>query len=182
MSKSLLKKADVTVENMAPHDRAPRLGYDVVKELNPRRLLPVKGFGTGSPYERNLAFDMIAQAAAVRPASPAMATGRRQAGPVIRRHRHRHADGDQHSCCVAQARPHRQRTAAAGGDAGRNGPLYAVPFRHPADGKASATRGSDRSQPGGLVPSALTRASPADRTTMSMSLPAVPIRSIGPGS
>src|SRR6266851_2295625 len=40
------------------------LGYDVVKELNPGIVYcQVKGFGEGSPYEKNLAFDMIAQAA-----------------------------------------------------------------------------------------------------------------------
>jgi formyl-CoA transferase len=40
------------------------LGYDVVKTLNPGIIYcQVKGFGEGSPYENNLAFDMIAQAA-----------------------------------------------------------------------------------------------------------------------
>jgi len=35
----------------------------VVRELNPGIIYcQVKGFGTGSPYEKNLAFDMIAQA------------------------------------------------------------------------------------------------------------------------
>src|ERR1700751_2541899 len=63
--KDLLKKADVTVENMAPGTiERLGLGYDVVKELNPRIIYcQVKGFGEGSPYEKNLAFDMIAQAA-----------------------------------------------------------------------------------------------------------------------
>jgi crotonobetainyl-CoA:carnitine CoA-transferase CaiB-like acyl-CoA transferase len=63
--KELLKKADVTVENMAPGTiERLGLGYDVVCELNPRIIYcQVKGFGEGSPYEKNLAFDMIAQAA-----------------------------------------------------------------------------------------------------------------------
>ncbi len=40
------------------------LGYDVVKQLNAGIIYcQVKGFGAGSPYEKNLAFDMIAQAA-----------------------------------------------------------------------------------------------------------------------
>jgi formyl-CoA transferase len=40
------------------------LGYDEVKKLNPGIIYcQVKGFGTGSPYEKSLAFDMIAQAA-----------------------------------------------------------------------------------------------------------------------
>ncbi len=63
--KSLLKQADVTVENMAP-DTIGRLGlgYDVVKAINPGIIYcRVKGFGIGSPFEKSLAFDMIAQAA-----------------------------------------------------------------------------------------------------------------------
>src|SRR5215472_16068421 len=63
--RELLKKADVTVENMPPGTIARLgLGYDDVKKLNPRIIYcQVKGFGTGSPYETSLAFDMIAQAA-----------------------------------------------------------------------------------------------------------------------
>src|ERR1700748_3611323 len=62
--KDLLKKADVTVENMAPGTiERLGLGYDVVKNLNPGIIYcQVKGFGAGSPDEKNLAFDMIAQA------------------------------------------------------------------------------------------------------------------------
>ena len=62
--KNLLKKADVTVENMAPGTiERLGLGYDVIRALNPGIIYAqVKGFGEGSPYERNLAFDMIAQA------------------------------------------------------------------------------------------------------------------------
>src|SRR5215475_13601900 len=62
--KELLKKADVTAENMAPGtiDRLG-LGYDEVKKLTPKIIYcSVQGFGVGSPYEKNLAFDMIAQA------------------------------------------------------------------------------------------------------------------------
>jgi len=61
----LLKKADVTIENMAPGTiERLGLGYDEVKKINPGIIYcQVKGFGTGSPYEKNLAFDMIAQAA-----------------------------------------------------------------------------------------------------------------------
>jgi formyl-CoA transferase len=63
--KDMLKKADITVENMAPGtiDRLG-LGYDEVKKLNPRIIYcQIQGFGTGSKYENGLAFDMIAQAA-----------------------------------------------------------------------------------------------------------------------
>src|ERR1700737_2119157 len=63
--RELLKKADVTVENMAPGTiERLGLGYDEVRKINPGIIYcQVKGFGTGSPYERSLAFDMIAQAA-----------------------------------------------------------------------------------------------------------------------
>jgi formyl-CoA transferase len=62
--KDLLRKADVTVENFAPGTiERLGLGYDVVREINPRIIYAsVKGFGEGGPYEKNLAFDMIAQA------------------------------------------------------------------------------------------------------------------------
>src|SRR6476660_9858213 len=78
--KELLKKADVTVENMAPGTiERLGLGYDVLKELNPGIIYcQVKGFGTGSPYEKNLAFDMIAQAAG----GPTSVTGYGDRPPV----------------------------------------------------------------------------------------------------
>ena len=63
--RELLKKADVMVENMAP-GTIERLGlsYDEVKKINPGIIFcQIKGFGAGSPYEKSLAFDMIAQAA-----------------------------------------------------------------------------------------------------------------------
>ena len=49
--RALLKKADVTVENMAPGTiERLGLGYDAVKEINPGIIYcQVKGFGTGSP-------------------------------------------------------------------------------------------------------------------------------------
>jgi formyl-CoA transferase len=60
----MIQKADVMMENFAP-GAIERLGlsYDVVKALNPGIIYAqVKGFGEGSPFEQNLAFDMIAQA------------------------------------------------------------------------------------------------------------------------
>jgi crotonobetainyl-CoA:carnitine CoA-transferase CaiB-like acyl-CoA transferase len=62
--KELLRQADVCVENFAPGTvERLGLGYDVVRALNPRIIYcQVKGFGEGSEYENNLAFDMIAQA------------------------------------------------------------------------------------------------------------------------
>jgi len=62
--KDLLRKADITVENMAPGTiERLGLGYDDVKAINPGIIYcQIKGFGEGSPYVKNLAFDMIAQA------------------------------------------------------------------------------------------------------------------------
>src|SRR5579864_6345516 len=62
--KDLAKQADVMVENFAPGAiERLGLGYDVISKLNPSIIYcQVKGFGEGSPYEKNLAFDMIAQA------------------------------------------------------------------------------------------------------------------------
>jgi crotonobetainyl-CoA:carnitine CoA-transferase CaiB-like acyl-CoA transferase len=64
LAKDMIRAADVMIENFAP-GTIERLGlsYDVVKELNPSIIYAqVKGFGEGSPFEKNLAFDMIAQA------------------------------------------------------------------------------------------------------------------------
>ncbi len=64
LAKDMIRQADVMMENFAP-GAIERLGlsYDVVKAINPGIIYAqVKGFGEGSPYEKNLAFDMIAQA------------------------------------------------------------------------------------------------------------------------
>jgi formyl-CoA transferase len=60
----LARKADVFVENFAPGAvERLGLGYADVAKVNPAIIYAqVKGFGEGSPYESNLAFDMIAQA------------------------------------------------------------------------------------------------------------------------
>ena len=62
--KGMAKRADVMVENFAPGAiERLGLGYDAVRAVNPGIVYAqVKGFGTGGPYENNLAFDMIAQA------------------------------------------------------------------------------------------------------------------------
>ena len=78
--KEMLKKADIMAENMAP-GTIERLGldYELVKKINPRIIYcQVKGFGTGSPHEKGLAFDMIAQAAG----GPISVTGEPDRPPV----------------------------------------------------------------------------------------------------
>jgi formyl-CoA transferase len=65
MLRNFIEKADVFAENFAP-GVIEKLGfsYEEVSKINPRIVYAtVKGFGKGSPYESNLAFDMIAQAA-----------------------------------------------------------------------------------------------------------------------
>ena len=63
--KEMVKKADVFTENFAPGAvERLGLGYDVVSAINPSIIYAqVKGFGEGSPYEKGLSFDPIAQAA-----------------------------------------------------------------------------------------------------------------------
>jgi len=78
--KEMVKKADVFTENFAPGAvERLGLGYDVVSVINPSIIYAqVKGFGDGSPYEKGLSFDPIAQAA-----GGAMSiTGEREVGPV----------------------------------------------------------------------------------------------------
>jgi formyl-CoA transferase len=157
--KELLKKADVTVENMAPGTiERLGLGYDVVKELNPGIVYcQVKGFGAGSPYEKNLAFDMIAQAAGGPtsvtgygdrpPVKPGPSFGDTGTGMLMAisilgalRKRDRTRKGQRLQVAMQDAMIHYMR----------------VPFsRTQLSGQAQLRGGSDRSQPGGLVPSAL---------------------------
>jgi crotonobetainyl-CoA:carnitine CoA-transferase CaiB-like acyl-CoA transferase len=78
--KEMVKKADVFTENFAPGAvERLGLGYDVVAGINPSIIYAqVKGFGDGSPFEKGLSFDPIAQAA-----GGAMSiTGERDGRPV----------------------------------------------------------------------------------------------------
>ena len=78
--KEMVKQADVFTENFAPGAvERLGLGYDVVSAINPSIIYAqVKGFGDGSPYEKGLSFDPIAQAA-----GGAMSiTGERDGRPV----------------------------------------------------------------------------------------------------
>jgi formyl-CoA transferase len=157
--KALLAKADVTIENMAPGTiERLGLGYDEVKKINPGIIYcQVKGFGTGSPYEKNLAFDMIAQAAG----GPTSVTGEAGQAPVkpgpsfgdtgtgmlmaisilgALYKRAKTGQGRRLQVAMQDAMIHYMR----------------VPFsRTQLSGKAPPRGGSARSQPGGLVPSAL---------------------------
>ena len=157
--KDLLKKADITVENMAPGTiERLGLGYDAVKALNPAIIYcQVKGFGAGSPYEKNLAFDMIAQAAGGPtsvtgygdrpPVKPGPSFGDTGTGMLMAisilaalRKRDRTGNGQRLQVAMQDAMIHYMR----------------VPFsRTQLSGQAQLRGGSDRSQPGGLVPSAL---------------------------
>jgi crotonobetainyl-CoA:carnitine CoA-transferase CaiB-like acyl-CoA transferase len=62
--KDMLRHADICIENFAPGAiERLGLGYEIVRDLNPSIIYAqIKGFGEGSPYQNNLAFDMIAQA------------------------------------------------------------------------------------------------------------------------
>ena len=55
--KDLAKKADIFMENFAPGAiERLGLGYDVLSAINPGIIYgQIKGFGEGSPYEKNLA-------------------------------------------------------------------------------------------------------------------------------
>jgi crotonobetainyl-CoA:carnitine CoA-transferase CaiB-like acyl-CoA transferase len=155
----LLKKADVTIENMAPGTiERLGLGYDEVKKLNPGIIYcQVKGFGTGSPYEKSLAFDMIAQAAGGTisvtgegdraPVKPGPSFGDTGTGMLMAvsilgalYKRTKTGQGRRLQVAMQDAMIHYMR----------------VPFsRTQGSGQAVLRGGSSRSQPGGLVPSAL---------------------------
>jgi crotonobetainyl-CoA:carnitine CoA-transferase CaiB-like acyl-CoA transferase len=64
LAKDMLRHADICIENFAPGAiERLGLGYEIVCDLNPSIIYAqIKGFGEGSPYQNNLAFDMIAQA------------------------------------------------------------------------------------------------------------------------
>ena len=157
--KQLLAKADVTIENMAPGTiERLGLGYDEVKKINPGIIYcQVKGFGTGSPYEKSLAFDMIAQAAGGTfsvtgesdrpPTKPGPSFGDTGTGMLMAISilgalfkRQQTGQGRRLQVAMQDAMIHYMR----------------VPFsRTQLTGQAPPRGGSARSQPGGLVPSAL---------------------------
>ena len=157
--RELLKKADVTIENMAPGTiERLGLGYDEVKKINPGIIYcQVKGFGAGSPYEKSLAFDMIAQAAGGTfsvtgeadraPVKPGPSFGDTGTGMLMAisilgalYKRSKTGQGRLLQVAMQDAMLHYMR----------------VPFsRTQLSGQAVMRDGSSRSTPGGLTPSAL---------------------------
>src|ERR1700704_2097541 len=157
--RELLKKADVTIENMAPGTiERLGLGYDEGKKINPGIIYcQVKGFGTGSPYEKSLAFDMIAQAAGGTfsvtgegdraPVKPGPSLGDTGTGMLMAisilgalYKRSKTGQGRLLQVAMQDAMLHYMR----------------VPFsRTQLSGQAVLRDGSSRSTPGGLTPNAL---------------------------
>jgi len=157
--RELLKKADVTIENMAPGTiERLGLGYDQVKKINPGIIYcQVKGFGAGSPYETCLAFDMIAQAAGGTisvtgdadraPVKPGTSFGDTGTGMLMAisilgalHKRSKTGTGCLLQVAMQDAMLHYMR----------------VPFsRTQLSGKAVMRDGTSRSTPGGLTPNAL---------------------------
>jgi len=157
--RELLKKADVTVENMAPGTiERLGLGYDEVRKINPGIIYcQVKGFGAGSPYEHSLAFDMIAQAAGGTisvtgdadraPVKPGPSFGDTGTGMLM-------AISILGALYGRSKTGHGRRLQVAMQDAMLH--YMRVPFsRSQLSGKAMMRDGTSRSTPGGLTPNAL---------------------------
>lgn len=62
--KEMVKKADVVIENYRPGTMEKLgLGYDVLKEINPRLVYgAVSGFGHTGPYHQRAGYDIVGQA------------------------------------------------------------------------------------------------------------------------
>ena len=157
--KEMSAKADVFIENMAPGTiEKLGLGYDEVKKINPGIVYcQVKGFGTGSPYEHSLAFDMIAQAAGGTisvtgdadraPVKPGPSFGDTGTGMLM-------AISILGALYGRSKTGHGRRLQVAMQDAMLH--YMRVPFsRTQLTGKAMMRDGTSRSTPGGLTPNAL---------------------------
>ncbi len=184
--RELLKKADVMVENMAP-GTIERLGLVLRRgeEDQPRHhLLPDQGIRHRQPLreEPRLRHDRAGRRRhdqhhrLCRPPAG-------EARHLVRRHRHRHADGDQHSRRAVQASKDRRGPPPAGRHAGRHGPLHArAVLAHAGHGQGRAARRhrSVRCR-AASSPTRSIRASQAGRTTTSTCSAAAPIPSTGNG-
>ena len=122
------------VENFAPGAiERLGLGYEVLAKINPGLIYAqVKGFGEGSPFESNLAFDMIAQAV-----GGIMSISGSPGGPPIKPGPTLGDTGTGMLLAISilgalyRKEDHRQGPAAAGGDAGRHVALHSPRLRHP---------------------------------------------------
>ena len=152
--KEMAKQADVFLENMAPGTiEKLGLGWDELHALNPRLIYAqVKGFGEGSPYEHNLAFDMIAQAAGGNMAITGE-VGRKpiRPGPTL---------GDTGTgmlmaisilAALYQRNTHRPGPAAAGRDAGRAAQLHPRRLYQPRPHRRAAGARPRRVRPAGAA-------------------------------
>jgi len=145
-----VKKADVFTENFAPGAvERLGLGYDVVSAINPSIIYAqVKGFGDGSPYEKGLSFDPIAQAAGGamsvtgerdgRPVKPGPTIGDTGTGMLM-------AFSIVSALFVSGA--HRQWQAAAGGDAGFSHALQPRHVHHPRAHRQGGAPAAAQQQP-----------------------------------
>jgi len=180
--KNMAKRADVMVENFAP---APLSGWGSAMTwcdaVNPSIVYAqVKGFGTGGPYENNLAFDMIAQAT-----GGIMSITGEPDGPPLKPGA---TLGDTAPACCSPSAfggPHRpprvparaERIEIAMQDAICN--TFRVALSQPGDLRRAPGQWLPRTRP--RCRAASIRASRAGRTTTSMSIPAAPIQCIGGG-
>lgn len=64
MFKEMVKKADIVIENYRPGTMEKLgLGYDVLKEINPKIIYgAVSGFGHTGPYSKRAGYDIVGQA------------------------------------------------------------------------------------------------------------------------
>ena len=173
------------VENFAPGAiERLGLGADVIRKINPSIIYcQVKGFGEGSPYEKNLAFDMIAQACGGtmsitgerdgRPLKPGPSLGDTGTGMLLAisilgalYRRKDTGKGEHLQVAMQDAMLHYIRIAFAAQNRTGNGQ---------AAGRAADSSVSRRQRRRW----GRSRARAAARTTTSMSSPAAPIPSIG---
>ena len=144
------------VENFAPGAiERLGLGYDVVSKINPGIVYAqVKGFGEGSPFENNLAFDMIAQAA-----GGVMSISGEPDGPPVKPGPTLGDTGTGMLLAISilgalyEQKRHRQGPAPAGGHAGRDAALHPAGVRHAgAQAAGRCKRAGDQSVSGGNPP------------------------------